>query len=141
MTRCAAIGRRRQSGFALVVAIFIIVVLALLGIMMVTIGGMERATASAATQGTRAFYAARAGVEWGTYHALATDCTAATGNFALSAAGLDGFSVNVQCAETSHRERGTTYRVAVVTSTATFGSFGDADYVSRTLQATVTNAP
>ena len=141
MTRHVTTGRRHQGGFALVVAIFIVVVLAYLGVMMVTIGGMQRATASAATQGTRAYYAARSGIEWGAYHAMATDCTAATGGFALSAAGLNGFAVNVQCTETQHKERGTTYRVAVITSTATYGSFGNADYVSRTLQATVTNAP
>jgi MSHA biogenesis protein MshP len=141
MTRRLAVGRGHQGGFALVVAIFIVVVLALLGIMMVTLGGMERATASTATQGTRAYYAARSGIEWGAYHALASNCTAATGTFALSTAGLDGFTVNVQCAETSHKESGTTYRVVAITSTATYSSFGNSDYVSRTLQATVIGSP
>ena len=37
----------------------------MLGVMMVTLSGVQRATATAAVQGTRAYYAARAGVEWG----------------------------------------------------------------------------
>lgn len=140
---------KHERGFALVAAIFIVVVLAMLGIMMVTIGGMERATASAAVQGTRAFYATRSGVEWGTFKALnntvatcgATPSTPTTTSFNLAVTGLDGFNVSVVCSYTRHKERGDTYNVYVITSTATSGNFGDADYVSRTLQVTVTDAP
>ena len=146
MMRIPSVPRRHERGFALVAAIFIVVVLAMLGIMMVTIGGMERATASAAVQGTRAFYAARSGIEWGIYRAIPpTSSCAASTSFALTVPGLNGFNVNVQCKLTppgiQHRERGDTYNVYVITSTATSGNFGTADYVSRTLQVTVTDAP
>ncbi len=138
----------RQHGFALVAAIFIVVVLAILGVMMVTIGGMQRATVSAAAQGTRAYYAARSGVEWGIFGALnsiVATCgnapsTPTTNNFNLSANGLNGFSVSVVCSYTTHRERNNTYNVYVITVTATSGAFGSADYVSRTLRTTVTDA-
>lgn len=133
--------RGRQGGFALVTAIFIVVVLALLGMMMVTIGGMERSTASAAVQGTRAFYAARSGIEWATSQAMPpTSSCAASSTFTLAVAGLNGFTVTVGCSSTQHREHGTTYHVYVITSTARFGSFGGIDFVSRTLRATVTDA-
>jgi MSHA biogenesis protein MshP len=138
-----SVSRRQERGFALVAAIFIVVVLAILGIMMVTIGGMERATASAAVQGARAYHAARAGIEWGAFMAtgaLPSSCVAST-TFTLPAPGLSGFSVTVQCTSTPHREGGTTYDIFVISSTATSGAFGDADHVSRTLQTTVTNAP
>lgn len=149
MMHIVSVPRRHERGFALVAAIFIVVVLAMLGIMMVTIGGMERATASAAVQGTRAFYAARSGLEWGTYGALtntAPTCGAApstptTNTFNLAVTGLNGFTVSVVCSYTTHKERSDTYNVYVINSTATSGNFGDADYVSRTLQASVTNAP
>ena len=149
MTRFPPVRRKHERGFALVAAIFIVVVLAMLGIMMVTIGGMERATASAAVQGARAFYAARSGVEWGTFGALnntAPTCGAAastptTNTFNLAATGLNGFTVSVVCSYTTHRERSDTYNVYVITATGTSGNFGDADYVSRTLQVTVTDAP
>lgn len=149
MTRIGHFHGNRERGFALVAAIFIVVVLAMLGAMMVTISGVQRATASAATQGARAFHAARSGVEWGTFGALnstaatcgATPSTPTTNTFNLAVAGLDGFTVSVVCSYTEHRERGTTYNIYVITSTATSGAFGDADFVSRTLRATVTNAP
>ena len=133
---------KHQRGFALVAAIFIVVVLALLGIMMVTIGGMQRATATTTTQGTRAYYAARTGIEWGTYQAVVAGSCVLSSTFPLSAPGLNGFSVTVQCTSTPHQEHGPPpYNVYVLTSTATSGAFGDADYVSRTLKATVTDAP
>ena len=105
MTRFPPVRGKHERGFALVAAIFIVVVLAMLGIMMVTIGGMERATASAAVQGARAFYAARSGVEWGTFGALnntAPTCGAAastptTNTFNLAVTGLNGFTVSVVC--------------------------------------------
>jgi MSHA biogenesis protein MshP len=138
---------RRQRGFALVAAIFIIVVLAILGIMMMTIGGTQRATASAAVQGARAYHAARSGIEWGAFQAfntaLGTTCgldpaTVTSGPFALAGPGLGGFTVTVQCTYTPHREHGPPdYNVFFITSTATSGSFGDSAYVSRRIQITV----
>jgi MSHA biogenesis protein MshP len=133
--------RRQERGFALVAAIFIVVVLAMLGIMMVTIGGMERATASAAVQGTRAYYAARSGIEWGIFQAMPPTSSCVASSFTLSAPGLNGFDVAVQCTATLHRERGPPdYSVFVIISTATSGTFGQADYVSRTLRVSVTDA-
>ena len=139
----------KQRGFALVAAVFIVVVLALLGIMMVTIGGMQRSTVSAAVQGARAYHAARAGVEWGVQQALnniAPTCGAAastptTNSFNLNVTGLTGFLVTVECSYTDHRERSDDYKVFVITSTATSGNFGDTDYVSRRIQVTATSAP
>jgi MSHA biogenesis protein MshP len=151
MTRIPSSQRQHERGFALVAAIFIVVVLALLGIMMVTIGGMQRATATAAVRGTQAYYAARSGIEWGTFQTVSqfgpqVSCavlvpTPPSVSFTLTASGLNGFTVSVQCTETQHRERNSTYRVVVLTSTATSGNFGDVDYVSRVLQSTVTDAP
>ncbi len=144
-------GGNHERGFALVAAVFIVVVLALLGIMMVTIGGMQRSTVSAAVQGARAYHAARAGVEWGIHQALNTapgtmcgldPATITTGPFSPAVAGLNGFSVSVVCTYTEHREGpAPNYNVYVVTSTATTGTFGDTDYVSRRIQVTATSAP
>ncbi len=142
--------RSRERGFALVTAIFIVVVLAVLGVMMVTVGSMQRATVTTAAQGTRAYYAARAGIEWGIFQALNTPLGTTCGLdpatvatvFTLSASGLNGFSVRVTCTYTQHRERSPpNYSVFVITSTATSSNFADADYVSRTLNTTVTDAP
>jgi MSHA biogenesis protein MshP len=141
MKRLMPIQADGQRGFALVIAIFIVVVLALIGIMMVTIGGVQRATAAAAAQGTRAYYAARSGIEWGAFQALQNGNCAASTSFAPAAPGLNGFNVTVQCSSTQHKERSDTYYVYVITSTAASGVFGTSDYVSRQIQVTVTSAP
>ncbi len=70
----------------------------------------------------------------------AVPSTPTTNTFNLAVTGLNGFTVFVVCSYTTHRERSDTYNVYVITSTATSGSFGDADYMSRTLQVSVTNA-
>jgi MSHA biogenesis protein MshP len=148
MRRVVSPNGTRQRGFALVAAVFVVVVLALLGIMMATIGGMQRATAAAATQGARAYHAARSGIEWGVFRALndtATTCGLApastTTGFPLAGAGLDGFSVSVDCSYTIHKEGSDPeYNVFVITSTATSGNFGDAEYVSRRIRITATSA-
>lgn len=138
----------RQRGFALVAAIFIVVVLAMLGVMMVTLSGTQRATASAAVLGARAYHAARTGVEWGIFGALnntVATCgnapaTPTTNNFNLAVNGLNGYAVTVVCRYTQHRERSDTYNVYVINATATSGAFGSDNYVSRTLRTTVTSA-
>ncbi len=130
-----------ERGFALVAAMFIVVVLAMLGIMMVTIGGMQRATATTAMRGTQAYFASRSGIEWGIFQAITASSCVASPPFTLSAPGLNGFAVTVQCASTQHREGGNTYNVYVITSTATSGTFGNMDHVSRILRVSVTDAP
>ncbi|MFL6622699.1 MAG: pilus assembly protein MshP [Sulfurifustis sp.] len=142
--------RKRERGFSLVAAIFVIVVLALLGAFMVTIGQVQRSTVTGALQGSRAYYAAKAGVELGVYNALntplGTTCGAApasvqTGPLALSVPGLDGFTVTVVCSYTTHQEQGNTFQVFSISSTATYGIFGSPDYAARTIHTTATNSP
>jgi MSHA biogenesis protein MshP len=141
MTRMNTPHTRREGGFALVAAMFIVVILALIGIMMVTIGGMERATATTAMRGSQAYFAARSGVEWGIFRAISAASCVANSTFPLSGSGLDGFNVTVTCTSSPHREGGSTYNVYVITSTATSGNFGEIDFVSRILRVTVTDAP
>ena len=48
---------RKQKGFSIVMAIFILVVLGLLGSYMVRLSGVQQATSSYALQGAKAFAA------------------------------------------------------------------------------------
>lgn len=142
MNRAAYMRIRLQRGFSLVAAVFIIVVLALLGTTMVFLGVLERETVSAAIQGARAYHAARSGVEAGLFLAVSSSGPAYCGdsNYNLGVNGLNGFNVAVNCSSSAHREHGTLYNVYVITSTATTGSFGAPDYYERMLRITATNA-
>lgn len=139
---------RRQCGFSIVAAIFLIVVLALLGVFIVTIGAVQRSTTVFAGQGARAYHAARSGSQWGVRQALNTPLgticglsTVTTGPFTLTGAGLDTFQVTVACTYTEHTESGSAFEVFQINSTAESGTFGTLDYYSRRIQTTVTNAP
>ena len=131
---------RRQRGFALVAAIFLVVVLALLGIFLVRVSGVQNQTVNIALLGARAFEAARTGIEWGAFQALnAASCTTTTLN--LTEGGLNGFDVDVTCTSSTHSETGDTYNIYVIDAIASDGTYGQPDYVSRRMQATVTDSP
>ncbi len=130
----------RERGFALVAAIFLIVVLALLGMFIVRISGVQNQTVNIALLGSRAFEAARTGIEWGAFQALdSASCTTTTLN--LTEGGLNGFDVDVTCTSSTHTEPGNTNNVYLLDVTASDGTYGTPDYVSRRMQATVTDAP
>ena len=134
-----ALPPRRQRGFALVVAIFLLVVLASLGVYIVKISGVQHQTVNIALLGARAFEAARAGIEWGAFQALDSGaCTTST--LSLTEGGLDGFDVDVTCTTSSHTELGNAYNLYLIEVEARAGAYGTPDYVSRRMQATVTDA-
>ncbi len=131
----------RQDGFGLVQAIFILVVMASVGALMVTISGAQRNTGSMGILGARAYQAGASGVQWGIYQALTGGSCPATTTLSLTEGGLAGFSVGVSCASTQHQESGTTLTVYELVATASYGSLGDQDYARRVLRGSVTNAP
>ena len=59
----------RQRGVGLVTAIFLLVVIAGLAAAMVTVFTSQQAGSQLDVQGTRAYQAARAGIEWGLFRA------------------------------------------------------------------------
>jgi len=59
-----------QSGFLLVTAIFLLVVLAALGAFILTISGTQQTSSALDVQGARAYQAARAGIDWASYQLL-----------------------------------------------------------------------
>lgn len=127
----------RQHGFAIISAIFLIVVLAALGAFMVTFSTAQQTTSAQDLQGTRAYHAARTGIEWGAYQALQkASCASST---TIAPAGtLSGFSVTVQCAPFGpYTEAGNTVTLYQITSTANQGIVGSLSYVERRLQATI----
>jgi MSHA biogenesis protein MshP len=112
---------RRPRGFSIVTAIFLLVVLSLLGAFIVSVTGLQQSSQQLDVQGVRAYQAARAGIEWGAWQVLdpnntinAASCTApppdmpvcpgAGGTTDLAAGSLAGslspFTVTVTCTRT-----------------------------------------
>lgn len=130
-----------QSGFLLPAAIFLLVILAGLGAYALNITSVQNNAAIQDVQSTRAYHAARAGVEWAAYQIIQTSpitnmppCPATT---VLS---LDGFSVSVSCAASSdYFEQGgdQTIRLYEVASTASFGTPNTQSYIERRIDLTL----
>jgi MSHA biogenesis protein MshP len=128
-----------QRGFSLISAIFLLVVLAALGVYAVRINTLQQQTVTAGLRASQAFQAARTGVAWGAYRALATSaCVSGTLN--LTEGATAGFSVTVTCSQSTHTEGASTVRVYVFDVRAEAGAYGGPDYVSRRLQTKITDA-
>ena len=87
----------RLRGFAIVSAIFILVVLAALGAFIVNVSTSQQIGSALDVQGVRAYQAARAGIEWGLYRQLQAGSCAATTSFVAAASTLSAFTVTVTC--------------------------------------------
>ncbi|MCF7970837.1 MAG: pilus assembly PilX N-terminal domain-containing protein [Methylococcaceae bacterium] len=132
----------KQKGFSIIMAIFILIVLSLLGSYMVKLSGVQHATAVSAVQSSRAYYAARTGVEWGLAQLLNNDNCAASSTLTIN-----NFSVIVSC-----NNQGVSYNegdlnsngladddfyIYKINSAASYGNFISADYVYRHIEMTV----
>ncbi len=131
--------RQRQSGISLVPALFLLIVLAALGVVAVRLTAVQSQTVVLAMQSARAFSAARAGIDWSAYQALVNgSCASAT--LMLTEAGLNGFSVDTTCSVTTHSEGPQTVSIFTIEAFARSGVYGTPDYVSRRIRSTITDA-
>jgi MSHA biogenesis protein MshP len=136
---CAAGAKRALHGFALIPALFLIVVLGALAVVAIRVGTGQQQAVIMALEEARALAAAQAGMEWGAYQALNGSCVASTA-LNLTEAALNGFAVVVTCAATSFANGAATSSSYVLTSTATTGTYGQPGYVRRVVSGTYTNA-
>ena len=104
----AVLAYTRSSGVSLVTAIFLVVVLAGLTAAIVRVSLVQHTSASLDILGTRAYLAARSGLDWGLYQQLRVqpttptpvDCFASPQTFAMpSDGGLGSFTVTVSCSK------------------------------------------
>ncbi len=132
----------KQTGFTLITALFLLVVVALLSVYMINFSAVQHTTLAYGLQGARAMQAAHAGLEWGISSAI-TGNNCVTGTFSTSSGDVqfDNFNIVVACTESSHIEGAVTIKTFLLTSTASVGIFGSLDFVSRGLQATVSAKP
>lgn len=115
--------RNKQAGVGLVTAIFLLVVIAGLAAAMVTVFSAQQAGSQLDLQGTRAYQAARAGIEWGLFRKTQANSCVASTNFALPAnTSLSAFSVTVTC-------------------TPVAGPGGNTDLARTLIRATACNQP
>lgn len=125
---------RRERGFALVAAMFVMIVIAMAIAAMLRLSVTQTATVDLALQQARAYQAARAGLEWGVNRAMRDQ--PCSGSLAL-----EGFAVAVVCSATPGPDLPEEGRSGVlfhrIEATAQFGQVGSPDYAWRQLEVVV----
>lgn len=141
---------QNASGFSLVSAIFLLVILSALGVFMLSISTMQQTTSMQDFQGSKAYQAAKAGLEWGAYQIMTPEnsispspivapyaCPIAT-PMPLFGGALKDFVVTVGCTlSPAFIEGGNSVRVYQLTSTARFGTAPAVNYVERSITSTI----
>ena len=139
-------GQRAQRGFAAIAAIFLVVILAALGGFMLTFSNSQQLTSAQDVQGTRAYWAARAGLEWSIASASSLssagvcpfDTSMQLVASGVAPAAVDGFNLAVCFSKNSFTEGAATpvlYRFTVVASST--GSAGSIGFIERSISASM----
>jgi Tfp pilus assembly protein PilX len=130
-----------ERGMSLVVAIFLITVIASLSAFAVTVGTATRESENLQLQADRAMAAARAGLEWAAYRVrVAGVCPAGSSTFPLTQGALRGFRVTItRLSNTAHPPLN--YTICSVSSFAQWSDFGASNYASRTIEESFISAP
>ena len=141
---------RHQRGFSLITGLFLLVVLALLGVFIVAVFGLQQSAQALDVGGTRAYAAARAGIDWGLMQVLdphnsdpllapanpQPPACFATQSVPLAAATLSGYALSVSCSRTVTTELNRNLAVYAINATASTAT-GTAFAVERQVTATV----
>jgi MSHA biogenesis protein MshP len=143
MTKQRLIDGAGQRGFAAIAAIFLVVALAALGAFMVTFSNTQQVTLAQDVQGSRAYWAARAGLEWGIVNsaaaaaAIGADCSgAAMPTPTTTTLTIEGFTVAITCPRTAYVD-GDSLHIFQITAIASSGTVGGVGYTERSVSASV----
>lgn len=124
-----------QQGFAAIAAVFLVVGLAALGAFMVSLSSTQQLTSAQDLQGTQAYWAARAGLEWGITSVNASSACPASPT-TLTPPG--GFSVVVRCsAQGPYTEGVSSSTIYQITALAKSGAVGSVGYIERSVSASL----
>lgn len=142
-------GGQRQTGFSLIAAIFLIVVLAALGTFAVQVAMSQYQSGNVELLEAQAQAAANTGIGYAADLALgpAGTCRPTSVLPRQRLGPLVGFMVSLKCARTTHQVNSAippsprTYFAYALTSSASYGTYGQPNYVARTVTRNVTNAP
>lgn len=124
---------RTQRGVAIVVAIFLLMLFAALGAFMLTFSSTQHLTSAQDVQGSRTYWAAKAGIQWeaAKLQPPAVACPASPTTLTL-----DGFTVTVTCTSNTYTEGTDSKTIYWVQSIATGGgAVGSIGYTERAVNA------
>ncbi len=127
-----------QRGFAAIAAVFLVVLLAALGAFMVSFSNTQQLNSAQDVQGSRAYWAARTGLEWAIPTVSTTPALCVTAMASVPQP-MAGFNIVVQCTNSpTYTEGPTTVTIFRLTATAsTPGVAGSLGFVERSVSASM----
>ncbi len=129
--------RSAQRGFAAIAAVFLVVMLAAFGAFMVSFSNTQQLNSAQDVQGSRAYWAARAGLEWAVAR-LGPGSTACWGAVAPAPpTSIDGFNLTISCAMSSFTEGTSTIYVFRLNSVASTGAVGSVGFIERSVSTSM----
>lgn len=133
----------KESGFGLIMAVFLLVVLTGIAVAMADLASTQRAAIGLDAQAAYANQAARAGIEWGRYEILnspSLDCPLPSNAFVPAAQSLSSFTVTVTCKSNTNTSATPKIIVVQLTSEAV-ANLGTDEEVRRKVQETFESTP
>lgn len=128
------IRKQTQRGFSLVTAIFLLAVIAGLGLAVTLMSGTQHVSFVQDIQGVKAHFAARSGVEYGVAKVINE------GWCGTDSQTIDGFSVAVNCSASGPiSEAASSYQVYTLVARASQGAKSTSSLINRTLRVTFKN--
>jgi MSHA biogenesis protein MshP len=112
--------KKTQKGFSILAAVFLLIILASLAAFLASVSMMQQLGSAMDLQGSRAYQAARTGIEWGAFQALTPGAPPACPVTTLTFVGttLQDFTTTVTCTSNTANEVGVTITTYQLTATA-----------------------
>lgn len=90
---------RRQAGFSLATTLFLLLVLSAMGVFMLHVSNAQQIAGVLDLNRARAYWAAKAGIEYGLYQVLQASaaCAGPMANLVFADGSLDAFTATVAC--------------------------------------------
>lgn len=128
-----------QRGFTIVSAIFVLLVLGMLGGYMLRTSAIQLDTSSYALQGARAYLAARAGTDWAIASIVnySGSCAQINAQTAMAFTGVNGFTVNLSCTSQPYSEGNMSGTIYTIIALSQYDAYTAGDYTARQVTVTV----
>jgi MSHA biogenesis protein MshP len=110
---------------------------------MLSFSNTQQLSSAQDVEGSRAYWAARGGLEWalagitGTVPTPPATTPAPTCPTTAAPSTIEGFNMDISCAGTSYNEGGVAHLIFRITSVARKGSAGTSTYIERSVSASM----
>lgn len=122
---------KRQSGISIITAIFLVIVLALMGAGMVSLLTTSQQSISQEITSAKAYMAGRSCLQWGMYQSV---YASANGSYNISFNNTNSWLYNSKCKNTISTVVSDGLTFYNIKAIASFGSASDPEYSQRTMR-------